>query len=311
MRRTRSEEVVELLRRNGYTAIFLPFSRFEEVKNEILELHKSRKLDKEFYDEWMPTYLDAKPPKSMPNPRSILLVSTGNRQRIVTFRLDGRVHRFIVPPTYGMGPKVRSKVRSILRGKRGKMPFRAVNANPPLKLLAVKSGLAMYGRNNITYVPGLGSFHRLIAFYTDVEAPEGNWSEKISLPKCGRCRACLAACPTHAIDDDRFLLRAERCLTCLNERDSSHEFPSWVKQEWHNAIVGCMICQRVCPYNRDFVDQTEDGPCFSEEETRFLLSGRYKNKKGVILEKKLKLAGLDLSIFPRNLQVLLGKPSPT
>ena len=34
----------------------------------------------------------------------------------------------------------------------------------PLKSLAVHMGLAVYGRNNITYVPGFGSGHQLCGY---------------------------------------------------------------------------------------------------------------------------------------------------
>jgi epoxyqueuosine reductase len=35
----------------------------------------------------------------------------------------------------------------------------------PLKSLAVRSGLAAYGRNNVCYVPGMGSFLELVGLY--------------------------------------------------------------------------------------------------------------------------------------------------
>ena len=38
---------------------------------------------------------------------------------------------------------------------------------PPLKMLAVRSGFAKYGRNNLTYVNGLGSRHSLGVFVID------------------------------------------------------------------------------------------------------------------------------------------------
>jgi len=42
----------------------------------------------------------------------------------------------------------------------------------PIDRLAVRGGLATYGRNNVTYVPGMGSFHRLSAFYS---GPARRW----------------------------------------------------------------------------------------------------------------------------------------
>jgi epoxyqueuosine reductase len=302
--------IVNLLEKNGFRAVIIPASRVDEVKEEIRSLHREGALDDAFYKEWMPPRVDAKFPRSMRKPKSILLVSAPAYQQRVTFHFKGRAHEFIVPPTYGRAQAIRRRVREVVRSIDKKNRPRLVNAFPPLKLLAVRSGLALYGRNNVTYVPGFGSFQRLSGFYTDIEAPAGPWVEKRALPKCSKCRACLKACPTKAINDDRFLIRAERCLPRMNERKSKHPFPSWVKPEWHNAIVGCMICQRVCPYDREFPDKVEDGPSFTEQETEYILKGKYSGKKAASIRRKLDRVGLDMSVFPRNLKVLLDKQYP-
>jgi len=243
----------------------------------------------------------------MPSPKSILLIATPAPLRTVTFHFKGKAHEFVVPPTYGSAAQVIRRLRNILKDGRKSTPFRLAAAFPPLKLLAVRSGLAMYGRNNVTYVPEFGSFHKLTAFYSDLEAPDVGWGEKRVLPKCDKCKACVSACPTGAIPKDRFLLRAERCLSFMNERTSKHAFPAWIKPEWHNAIVGCMTCQRACPYDRRFMNKIETGESFSEEETEYLLKGKYSGNKATALRRKLERADLDISTFPRNLEALLSK----
>ena len=304
------KEITKRLQEHGSRGVFIPFYHVEEVKEEIRSLFRNGKLDAGFYDEWMPTYLDAMLPRSMPAPTSVLLIATSASQRRAVFRYRGEAHEFIVPQTYGIGARIAHRSRSILMDGKRKAPFRLVVAYPPLKLLAARSGLAMYGRNNVTYVPGFGSFHRLTAFYTDIEVTDGNWGDKKMLPKCKKCGACVSACPTGAISEDRFLVRAERCLSCMNERTTEHAFPSWVKPEWHNAIVGCMTCQRVCPYDREFVGKVENGVSFSEEETEYLLRGSYSGARATAIRRKLKIAGIDMSVFPRNLETLLNRPGP-
>jgi len=44
-----------------------------------------------------------------------------------------------------------------------------VKAIFPFKTLATRTGLAKYGKNNITYTECGGSYHRLTAFYTDMD----------------------------------------------------------------------------------------------------------------------------------------------
>ena len=63
--------------------------------------------------------------------------------------------------------------------------------NLPLKRLAVQSGLALYGRNNITYVEGLGSSLSYIAFFTTLLPKEISWRPVRRAFSCRHCRLCI------------------------------------------------------------------------------------------------------------------------
>lgn len=226
-----------------------------------------------------------------------------------TFHWEGRKVQAVVPPTYFDANKVTWRARHELKEAFKPRQYRFVRSTLPVKLLAVRSGLAQYGRNNITYVPRYGSFHRLTAFYSDYDSPTDNWQDKHALPLCAKCNACIRACPTGAIQKDRFLIRAERCLTYLNEKDAKHEFPKWLDASAHNSIIGCMRCQMVCPYDKKVADWCEHRGEFSEEETAYLLRGVFKGEKGTKMKRKLSSIGLDLNTFPRNLKVILDAES--
>jgi len=190
----------------------------------------------------------------------------------------------------------------------------------PVKLLAVRSGLGAYGKNNICYVPGMGSFHRLVAFYSDLPCPEDNWQELQMLERCQNCSACVRHCPTGAIPSaqlrtgtsERFLLRAERCITFHNERAGDFPFPAWLDPSWHNCLVGCLDCQRICPQNKDFLEWVEEGAEFSREETALLLEGVPLDQ--LPAETGRKLEQLDLieyfDALPRNLRVFFARRGP-
>ena len=186
--------------------------------------------------------------------------------------------------------------------------YRVALANLPKKLTAVRSGLAAYGKNNVSYVPGMGSFHRLVALWSDLPAKEDNWHDLRIMDACQKCQACQRACPTGAIASDRFLLHAERCLTFLNEKPAEVPFPEWVDPSWHNCLVGCMRCQRACPENKKVRDWVVGDELFSEEETALLLDGVAQER--LPSETVAKLERLDLiellEIIPRNLSALLG-----
>ena len=179
----------------------------------------------------------------------------------------------------------------------------------PLKPLAVRGGLADYGRNNITYVAGMGSFHHLFAFFTDIPLTQDEWREPQMLARCENCRSCLIKCPTDAIGEDRFLLHAERCLVFHNEKPAHIPFPTLFDSSWHNSIFGCMICQRYCPEDKKVRDWVETLAEFSHEETSLLLSGSSSDLLPAATLAKLDLLELtdSLDVLPRNLSVLLDK----
>jgi ferredoxin len=84
----------------------------------------------------------------------------------------------------------------------------------PLKRIAVQSGLAEYGRNNITYVSGMGSRLQLESFLTDMPCEATDWREPVTASMCENCTLCLDNCPTGAQRKDRFLLDSLKCRKC-------------------------------------------------------------------------------------------------
>ena len=296
---------IQYLEDHGHCASVVSIKHLEELGSEIRALHDEHLLADGIYADYGGKVFNPHLPRSLPDAKSIIIVATPQPMLRATFHHNGHSHQFIVPPTYFDYYKVVWHARRLLKEAFKPKSYRLVRALLPLKLLAVRSGLAFYGKTNVTYVPKYGSFHRLTAFYSDYDSPVDNWQEKKALPLCGKCRACLNACPTGAIQKDRFLIRAERCLTYLNEKASKHEFPEWVDHSSHNALIGCMRCQRVCPYDKEVANWFEDRGEFSEDETAYLLKGKFSGLQAASIEKKLKRLGLDLSTFPRNLQTLI------
>jgi len=172
-----------------------------------------------------------------------------------------------------------------------------------LKLLAVRSGLGSYGRNNICYIQDSGSFCRLVAFYTDYPCEGGVWFESQMMEDCKNCSACVRVCPTGAITPDRFLIRTERCLTFFNERKG--KFPSWVNPSWHQCIFGCMRCQSVCPQNKKFLSWVKDTESFSEKETALFLEGVPIDQISLVTQNKIERLSMveEFDLLARNLRV--------
>lgn len=176
--------------------------------------------------------------------------------------------------------------------------------NLPLKRLGSHSGLAKYGRNNITYVDGLGSNFSYAAYFSDMICEEDNWGEAKNADTCNKCNLCIENCPTGAIRKDRFLIDNQKCLSAVNEVPG--EFPTWVPVAAHHTLYDCLICQRICPMNHKQQNNVIDSISFSEEETDMLLAGRPIDTFSDESKTKIYFLGMNdwYEAIPRNLKTL-------
>ena len=107
---------------------------------------------------------------------------------------------------------------------------------------AHRSGLGFIGLNGQLIVPGVGSGVFLAELVTTLElAPDSPLAAD-----CGRCGACVRACPGSAISPDGSF-DGRRCLSYLGIEHRG-EFPSGAPS-LGTHIYGCDECQRVCPHN--------------------------------------------------------------
>jgi epoxyqueuosine reductase len=177
-----------------------------------------------------------------------------------------------------------------------------------LKRLAVRSGLGQYGRNNICYVDGMGSFTTLLAYFTDYNFLEDHFQDVSLMRRCLKCNICRRKCPTQCIPDKDFIIDAGRCVTLYNEIEG--EFPEWLPANAHNALMGCMRCQFDCPQNRDVITKSVRLQDVTEEETHKILAGTTEPELLATLSEKLQYyyPATDPKYFPiftRNLGVLI------
>jgi epoxyqueuosine reductase len=303
------EEIIGTLERefSSLNARFkvISVSHLEELKEDILESVQEAKIGDRLYDRYLSNF-QFRNPDELPSARNIIIISVPQGMTLVNFKYRGKDNHVIIPPTY-IYSRIRNDCSDILSGVLRRNGYDFASALLPYKLLVTRSGLGKYGRNNITYVEGRGSFHRLQAYFTDCPFNMDNWQKKEVMEDCRDCRACIDICPTKAILEDRFLISAETCLTFFNENE--WEIPDWIDPRSHNSLVGCMKCQLICPVNRSFLQMRETGEVFSEEETENILKGMPLNELREDTVNRLKRLNMDeyYELIPRNLLLLFGK----
>ncbi len=296
--------IYDRLESRGHKGKIVSVRHVNDLRERLRGQYQQGLLDEKFHTEWL-QHFDYGVSKEVADTGSLIIVATPQPQVRIGFNVNGIPHTCTVPATYSHATD--KPVERLLEDVLQPEGYQVIRAVLPMKLLAVRSGLARYGTNNITYVEGMGSFHRLTAFVSDLPCHQDHWGELKTHKRCDECTLCQKACPTDAIGTDRFLLHAERCLTYFNE--GKEDFPRWLDPYWHNCLVGCLYCQKVCPIDREFKDRITEGATFSRAETAAILEG--VPKEALPPEAVQKLEALDLTeyleVLGRNLRVLMDK----
>lgn len=251
----------------GYRTAWGPHSLVADMKAEMARQAASGAFDVRLYADELEGLMRLEP---LPTGTSVVLVAMPRPAHRVSFdlaELGGGQLEVVLPPTYLRYQTTLEEVRQDL-ARHGLPGAQVDHLHGPCKALAARLGLVRYGRNNIAYAEGIGSYLQLAAFLTNAPLPERPLpAGPALLSQCDGCDRCRRACPTGAISEDRFLLRGEFCVTYLNE--SPGDWPAWARDLHHHSLVGCLFCQRACPANPKLAVE-DTGLTFSARETAAL-----------------------------------------
>ena len=123
---------------------------------------------------------------------------------------------------------------------------------------AEKSGLGWIGKHSLLIRKGIGSFFFLAEIICSLEVEP----DSPTTDHCGSCTACIDACPTNAIIDNK-IIDSNACISYLTIEKRT-ELSVDEKANLNNWAFGCDICQDVCPWNRFASPTTE--PRFNSGE---------------------------------------------
>lgn len=114
----------------------------------------------------------------------------------------------------------------------------------PLKLAAVRAGLGWQGKHSVVITPEYGSWVTFGGLMTNAPL---DYDLPLFNKNCGKCTACIDACPTGAIRTPYIV----EMSVCLDEiLNNAGYIPDDIKDRIGNRIISCDVCQEVCPHNK-------------------------------------------------------------
>jgi len=257
----------------GYGLEVADIGVVDTVRKKLEARRDSGLIDPAFFAEYLSKFRFLEGVE-IAGPKRVVMVAVPSPVSVVPMKAGGRTIETLIPPTYvhylGLFQQVLDDMKASVLGPEGIVEI----LKAPLKSLAVHTGLVRYGRNNITYAPGLGSGLQLCGYVVGTPEwpaagrPSGADLETV-LERCATCTACAKVCPTGAIRKDRFLIHAERCFVLPSE--STRPLPAWVRPPKSVCLIGCMDCQLVCPENKGRLKTVPSGIELTDAESEAMI----------------------------------------
>lgn len=290
----------------GYRVACGGMAVLQAVRWELQQRRTAGELDSEFASKRLGFFRYERSSDRVAEPLAVIVVAVRRPAHRLGFELGTGRFEVILPPTYVRYSEVFAEVREDLCSRFPQLRGHLETLLAPLKAVACRMGLTQYGRNNITYIPGWGSYFQLLGYVTDAELGiSTDWSPEPAqlMPECEGCNICESACPAGAIREDRILLHAESCTTYFSEEAGDLE-----RKLSAQCLFGCLECQQICPVNKGLL-RTERALVFDRAETEMILAKGAQEAAALLASVRQKLASLAMNEEPligRNLKALIA-----
>lgn len=149
----------------------------------------------------------------------------------------------------------------------------------PAKRALLRTGAAHYGRNGLLALGELGTRICIQCILTDADfvAADCMPENEIDL-RCEACGLCTKACPVSAIMPGAQIDTAK----CLRAQSYSDPIPEQYRALIGRSLIGCDICQRVCPRNAAVAQVEPPAALVDALRLEKLLAGDTKGLAGLI-----------------------------
>ena len=237
----------DLARKCGFD--YCGISKAQELSNDAIQLEKWLNNGYHGKMKWMENHFEKRinPTKLVPDSKSVISLlynyypetNFDDQKLKISKYAYGKDYHFVI----------KSKLKefmSLIQDEIGQVSGRVyVDSAPVLdRAWAAKSGLGWIGKNSMLITKQKGSFYFIAEIIIDLELTPDN----PTTDHCGSCRACIDACPTDAIIDNK-VIDSNKCISYLTI-ELKDQIPSSFKDKMEGWAFGCDICQDVCPWNR-------------------------------------------------------------
>ncbi|WP_413725548.1 tRNA epoxyqueuosine(34) reductase QueG [Sodalis sp. RH16] len=214
-------------------------------------------LDNQYHGdmEWMARHgsLRARPHELLPGTLRVISVRMNYLPANAAFARTLKNPRLGYVSRYALGRDYHKVLRHRLQQLGNKIrewcqevQFRPFVDSAPLmeRPLAAKAGIGWVGKHSLILNREAGSWFFLGELLINLPLPV----DQPQQDGCGRCVACMTACPTGAIVAP-YTVDARRCISYLTI-ELQGEIPEDLRPLIGNRIYGCDDCQLICPWNR-------------------------------------------------------------
>lgn len=280
------------------------FSSGRHGTMDYLQRHAPTKLDPQTHWPWVKSVIVLgllyDPPEG--RTRWVSQPDGNHKGKIAAYARSRDYHRVMAGLLKRLAGAIRSK-----RGA-GFQSVAGVDATPLLEReMAARAGLGWIGKNTMVIHPKKGSWFVLGELLTNVDLP-------IDAPMadhCGTCTRCIDACPTDALTP--YQMDAGRCIS-YQLIENRGEIPSALHEPIREAgyLVGCDICQSVCPHNSKVVPKLNSPGDLSRDGTIPLHAVLdWDDQQWDRMTRGRATRRVKLPMWKRNAEILLGGRDPS